>query len=163
MTAQFSRAFDWARTQVTEGRLPTAVLGIATADGTVALDAFGSTGPRTAKTDDHYRLFSITKPLTGLTAARAIERGLLSPETPLSAALAAARSLGRSASGSSRAEWAFTTTSPSRKTRTSVRVGCHTGVPVPPYAAAMPASLAGASALTSQARARSLSAPLTSL
>jgi len=87
MTAQFSRAFDWARTQVADGLLPTAVLGIATKDGTVALDAFGATGPRPAKTDDHYRLFSITKPLTGLTAARAIERGLLSPETPLSAAL----------------------------------------------------------------------------
>jgi len=37
--------------------------------------------------DDHYRLFSITKPLTGLVAARAIERGLLTPETPLAALL----------------------------------------------------------------------------
>ena len=54
-----------------------------TADGTVALDAFGATGTRTARVDDHYRLFSITKPLVGIVAARAIERGLLTPDTPL--------------------------------------------------------------------------------
>ena len=65
------------------------MLGIATADGTVALDAFGATDARTARVDDHYRLFSVTKPLVGLTAARAIERGLLTPETPLTDALPA--------------------------------------------------------------------------
>lgn len=85
----FSNAFDWTRRQVTEGRLPTAVLGVATADGVAALDAFGATGGRQARTDDHYRLFSVTKPLVGITAARAIERGLLTPETPLTAALPA--------------------------------------------------------------------------
>ncbi len=78
----FAAAFDWARRQVDSERLPTAVLGIATAEGTVALDAFGSAG-----TDDRFHLFSITKPLAALAAARAIERGLLSPETPLTEAL----------------------------------------------------------------------------
>ena len=87
--SEYSAAFDWARRSVGEGRLPTAVLGIATADGTVALDAFGATGSRVAGVDDAYRLFSITKPLVGIVAARAIERGLLTPETPLSAALPA--------------------------------------------------------------------------
>jgi len=87
--SEYSAAFDWARRSVDEGRLPTAVLGIATADGTVALDAFGATGSRVAGVDDAYRLFSITKPLVGIVAARAIERGLLTPETPLSAALPA--------------------------------------------------------------------------
>lgn len=77
----YTAAFDWARRQVDAGRLPTAVLGIATADGTVALDGFD------AKTDAVYPLFSITKALVGITAARAVERGLLTPETPLSAAL----------------------------------------------------------------------------
>ena len=86
MTA-YATAFDWARRQVASGRLPTAVLGISTADGTVALDAFGKTGTRTARVEDHYRLFSITKPLVGIVAARAIERGMLTPDTPLSAAL----------------------------------------------------------------------------
>ena len=85
----YAAAFDWARRSVGSGRLPTAVLGIATADGIVALDAFGATGTREARVDDHYRLFSITKPLVGIVAARAIERGLLTAETPLSAALPA--------------------------------------------------------------------------
>ncbi len=86
MTA-YTAAFDWARRHVDSGRLPTAVLGIATAEGTVALDAFGATGTRRATVEDHYRLFSITKPLVGLAAARAVERGLLTPDTPLSAAV----------------------------------------------------------------------------
>lgn len=87
MTERFSYAFDWARRTVHEGHLPTAVLGITTGDGIVALDAFGATDGRRAGVDDHYRLFSVTKPLLGLSAARAIERGLLTPETPLTAAL----------------------------------------------------------------------------
>lgn len=86
MTA-YAAAFDWARRHVDAGRLPTAVLGVATASGIAALDAFGSTHGRTARVDDHFRLFSVTKPLVGLVAARAIERGLLTPETPLTDAL----------------------------------------------------------------------------
>ena len=77
----FDAAFDWARRHVTDGRLPTAVVGMATADGIVDLEGFG------VATDAVYPLFSITKMLTGITAARAIERGLLTPNTPLSAAL----------------------------------------------------------------------------
>lgn len=83
----FSNAFDWTRRQVESGLLPSAVLGVATADGIAALDAFGATGGRPASVNDHYRLFSVTKPLVGLTAARAIERGLLTPDTPLTDAL----------------------------------------------------------------------------
>jgi CubicO group peptidase (beta-lactamase class C family) len=83
----FTAAFEWARRQVSQGTLPTAVLGIATTEGTVALEAFGGGATRPARVDDHYRLFSVTKPLVGLTAARAIERGLLGTETPLSDAL----------------------------------------------------------------------------
>jgi len=87
MVEHYGHAFDWARRHVGAGRLPSAVLGIATAEGTVALDAFGSTAGRAATVDDHYWLFSVTKPLLGLTAARAIERGLLTTETALSEAL----------------------------------------------------------------------------
>ncbi|MGL3151579.1 serine hydrolase domain-containing protein [Microbacterium sp. A82] len=82
MAPAFNAAFDWVRRHVEAERLPTAVLGVATADGTVALEAFGD-----ARIDDRYPLFSITKPLTGIAAARAIERGLLTPDTPLTAAL----------------------------------------------------------------------------
>jgi CubicO group peptidase (beta-lactamase class C family) len=87
MPERFSYAFDWVRRQVTDGVVPTAVLGVATVGGTIALEAFGATDGRTARVEDHYRLFSVTKPLVGLTAARAIERGLLTPETALSEAL----------------------------------------------------------------------------
>ena len=85
MSAQFANAFDWAKRQVGSGALPTAVLGVATASGIEAVDAFGTSGTRRAHVDDHYRLFSITKPLVGLAAARMIEAGLATPETPLHA------------------------------------------------------------------------------
>lgn len=78
----YAHAFDWARRQVADGPLPTAVLGIATADGVVALESFGE-----ATTDDHYPLFSITKPIVGLAALSLIEEGLLTQETPLTTAI----------------------------------------------------------------------------
>ncbi|MDJ1114277.1 serine hydrolase domain-containing protein [Microbacterium dauci] len=77
----YTAAFDLVRRHVTEGRLPSAVFGVATADGTVALDAFS------ADAADRYPLFSITKPLVGIAVARAIERGLLTLDTPLATAL----------------------------------------------------------------------------
>lgn len=80
----FDHAFDWARRHVAAGRLPTAVLGIATGDGVVALDALGETS-----TDDHYPLFSITKPIVGLAALTLVEEGRLTPATPLTDAIPA--------------------------------------------------------------------------
>ncbi|GAA2030235.1 hypothetical protein GCM10009819_12370 [Agromyces tropicus] len=79
---QFDHAFDWVRRRVADGVLPTAVLGVGTADGVVALDAFGA-----ASVDDHYPLFSITKPIVGLAALRLVEQGRLTPDTPLERAL----------------------------------------------------------------------------
>lgn len=86
---QFDHAFDWARRHVGDGRLPSAVLGVATAGGVVALDAFGATGGHAASVDDHYPLFSITKPIVGLAALRLVEQGRLTPETPLTRAIPA--------------------------------------------------------------------------
>lgn len=85
--ADFDHAFDWARRHVDSGALPTAVLGIATAAGVVALEAFGTERGRAASVDDHYPLFSVTKPLVGLAALRLIEQGRLTPETPLTNAV----------------------------------------------------------------------------
>ena len=79
--------FDWAERHVTEGILPTAVLGLATSKGISDVAAFGSSGSRVATTDDAYPLFSITKPLVGLTALRAVERGLLALDAPLVGAI----------------------------------------------------------------------------
>ncbi|QCR39468.1 hypothetical protein C1N74_02825 [Microbacterium sp. SGAir0570] len=81
MTSSFTAAFDWARRHVGDGRLPSAVVGIADARGILALDAVA------ADVDDRYALFSITKPLLGISAARAIERGELTLQTPLTRAL----------------------------------------------------------------------------
>jgi CubicO group peptidase (beta-lactamase class C family) len=78
----YSAAFKWVRRHVDDGRLPNAVLGVADADGTIALESFGG-----VPVDATYPLFSITKILTGITATRAIERGLLTPNTPLSDAV----------------------------------------------------------------------------
>ena len=80
-------SFDWAKRQVTEGILPTAVLGIATSKGISDVAAFGSSGSRVATADDAFPLFSITKPLVGLTALRAVERGLLALDAPLVGAI----------------------------------------------------------------------------
>lgn len=82
----FEAAFDWADRHVQSGRLPSVVLGVTTRDGIAELDARGATGDRRARVDDRFHLFSVTKPLLGLTAARAIERGLLTLETPLATA-----------------------------------------------------------------------------
>lgn len=87
MTRTFGHPIDWMRARVDSGQLPTGVLGVCSADGVLALEAFGSDGGRTATVDDRYALYSVTKPLTGLTIARAIERGLLTSETPLRDAL----------------------------------------------------------------------------
>ena len=83
----FAHAFDWVRRHVEDGPLPSAVLGIATADGVVALDAFGVEGGRATAVDDHYPLFSVTKPIVGLAALRLIEEGRLTSETALSTAV----------------------------------------------------------------------------
>ncbi|NQX36982.1 serine hydrolase [Herbiconiux sp. VKM Ac-2851] len=85
----YGHALGWARRQVDEGILPTAVLGIADASGVLELEAFGASGSRQAAVGDHYPLFSITKPIVALTALRAVERGLLTPQTPLQDALPA--------------------------------------------------------------------------
>ncbi|PPL14101.1 serine hydrolase domain-containing protein [Microterricola pindariensis] len=85
--SNYSHALDWARRQTDEGRLPAAVLGIATADGVQELAAFGASGERAASVGDHFPLFSVTKPIVALTALRAVERGQLALTDPLSAAL----------------------------------------------------------------------------
>jgi CubicO group peptidase (beta-lactamase class C family) len=84
---QYDAAFDWVRRNVHDGPLPSAVLGVATAEGVVALEAFGATGGHAASVDDHYPLFSVTKPIVGLAALHLVEQGRLTPQTPLSRAV----------------------------------------------------------------------------
>jgi CubicO group peptidase (beta-lactamase class C family) len=81
------RALAWVSRAVSAGPMPSAVLGIATSHGIELIEAFGATDGRPARIDDHYSLYSVTKPLTGLAALRAVERGELSLHAPLSGAL----------------------------------------------------------------------------
>ncbi|MFI6296522.1 serine hydrolase domain-containing protein [Nonomuraea sp. NPDC050790] len=76
-------ALDWVRREIKEGRLPCAVFGAATSAGIEVLEAFGTHDGRETRTGDHFALFSVTKPLTGLVALRQVERGLLSLRRPL--------------------------------------------------------------------------------
>lgn len=83
----FGHAFDWARRHVESAALPTAVVAVADRTGIVDAAAFGTSEGAAVTVDDPYLLFSITKPLTALTAARAMERGLLTPATALQEAV----------------------------------------------------------------------------
>ncbi|GAA3271838.1 serine hydrolase [Paenarthrobacter aurescens] len=80
-------AVDWARKQVELGRVPVAVLGIASSRGVEDIVAFGSDAGRHAATDDHFALFSVTKPITALTVMRQVELGRLSLAAPLADSL----------------------------------------------------------------------------
>lgn len=87
MNSSWHWALDWTRRAVDRGSLPVAVLGVASSHGIEVLEAFGTDRERTATVDDYFALFSITKPLTALTAMRLVERGKLSLTTPLTDAL----------------------------------------------------------------------------
>ncbi len=79
-------AVRWVRRQVEEGPLPVAVFGVATSAGTQHVKAFTGSDPRTAQVDDHYALFSVSKPLSGIVIARSVERGELSLRASLASA-----------------------------------------------------------------------------
>ena len=80
-------AADWARKQVTHNRVPVAVLGVASSHGIEDIVAFGSDGGRHATADDHFALFSVTKPISALTVMRQVELGKLALAASLGDAL----------------------------------------------------------------------------
>lgn len=80
-------AADWARKQVDLNRVPVAVLGIASSRGIEDVVAFGTDDGRLARTDDHFALFSVTKPISALTVMRQVELGKLSLGASLGDAL----------------------------------------------------------------------------
>ncbi|KUM34939.1 serine hydrolase domain-containing protein [Arthrobacter sp. EpRS71] len=80
-------AADWARKQVDLGRVPVGVLGIASSQGIEDIVAFGSDDGRQATADDHFALFSVTKPISSLTVMRQVELGKLSLGAALTDAL----------------------------------------------------------------------------
>lgn len=85
--SDYRHAIDWARRQVVDGILPTAVLGIASSTGVHEIAAFGASGDRKATADDYFPLFSVTKPIVAMTVMREVERGRLALTDPLRAAV----------------------------------------------------------------------------
>jgi CubicO group peptidase (beta-lactamase class C family) len=79
-------AVRWVRRQVEEGPLPSAVFGVATSAGTRMIEAFSGSDARAARVDDHYALYSVSKPLSGIALARSVERGDLSLRSTLASA-----------------------------------------------------------------------------
>lgn len=75
-------ATEWVANRVDAGLFPNAVLGVADSAGIVSIEAFGD-----VSADDHFPLFSITKPIVALAALRLIEQGKLAGSTPLSVAV----------------------------------------------------------------------------
>jgi CubicO group peptidase (beta-lactamase class C family) len=72
----YSTVFDLVRGWVQNGKLPTAVFGVADKNGIVALDAFGQRPNGDAiRPDDVYLLWSVTKPIVGLGFMQLVERG----------------------------------------------------------------------------------------
>ncbi len=87
MTRDFAAAREWVAARVEEESLPTAVLGVTSSSEVLLLEAYGTVEGRPVRVDQRYALFSISKVVAGLTAARALERGRLSWHTPLATAV----------------------------------------------------------------------------
>jgi CubicO group peptidase (beta-lactamase class C family) len=77
----FLPVFDFLRKHVNAGHLPSAVFGVASRQGILALDAIGNwpgPGGRAVDVADPYLLWSVSKPITGLMMMQLWERGLIS-------------------------------------------------------------------------------------
>lgn len=75
--SQFTPLFSYVQSLVGPGKLPSAVIGIASKAGIIDIQAFN------AKQDAIYLLFSITKPFVGMAMAQLWERGLINLNEPL--------------------------------------------------------------------------------
>jgi len=82
--ADFHPLFDYVERIVRTEKLPTAVVAVASKDGLIGMEAFG-TWPcgASVKTDDIYLLFSVAKPFTAVAVAQLWERGLLHLHEPV--------------------------------------------------------------------------------
>lgn len=73
----FNPVFTYVRTLVADGKLPSAVFGVADKNGIVDVQAHD------AKEDSIYLLFSVTKPMIGIAMAQLWERGLVNLNEPV--------------------------------------------------------------------------------
>jgi CubicO group peptidase (beta-lactamase class C family) len=71
--SNFSPVFDHIRKLVSDGKLPSAVFGVANKKGIVDVASYGPN----SNSDDVYLLWSVTKPVVGLAFMQLVERGLI--------------------------------------------------------------------------------------
>ena len=83
---RLTRIGDWLRGEVAQGKIPGAVVMVVRGGKLAYLDAVGQRGPgNTAamKTDDIFRIYSMTKPIVSVAAMMLVEEGRLQLEAPV--------------------------------------------------------------------------------
>lgn len=83
MTPDFGPAFGRARQVVAEQLVPTAVVAIADATGTLAIQAFPGLEDRRVTTDSIYFLASVTKPIVATAVMQLVDEGRLDLHVPI--------------------------------------------------------------------------------
>jgi CubicO group peptidase (beta-lactamase class C family) len=78
---RLQRAFDLVAEQVSDGLIPSAILGVADAEGLIRVEAVS--GRDEATTDSIYLLASITKPIVATAVMQLVEQGRLVLSTPV--------------------------------------------------------------------------------
>lgn len=80
----FTKLYQYVERKTVDGTLPVSVLGVADADGLIALKSFGNKKDNVpVKADDIFSIFSITKPIVGLCIAQLWEQGKINIEAPV--------------------------------------------------------------------------------
>jgi len=83
---RLARISDWMRTEVAAKRIPGAVVLVVRGGKLVYLDAVGQRGPdgtAAMKSDDIFRIYSMTKPIVSVAAMMLVEDGRLLLEAPV--------------------------------------------------------------------------------
>ena len=83
---RLTRISDWLRTEVAQNKIPGAVIMVVRGGKLAYLDAVGQRGPGNPapmKTDDIFRIYSMTKPIVSVAAMMLVEEGKLLLEAPV--------------------------------------------------------------------------------
>ena len=85
-TERLNRVGDWMRAEVAQKRIPGATVMVVRAGKLAYVDTVGQRGPDNAaamKTDDIFRIYSMTKPIVSVAAMMLVEEGKLLLEAPV--------------------------------------------------------------------------------
>ena len=85
-TERLNRVGDWMRNEVAQKRIPGATVMVVRGGKTVYVETVGQRGPDSAapmKSDDIFRIYSMTKPIVSVAAMMLVEEGKLLLEAPV--------------------------------------------------------------------------------